>query len=110
MLGHATLIALTAALAPGLGLAGVGLAHLAAGALSLVAGLWRLGRDLGVGLGDSAALLALATAAWAAAAAAGLAGATGLAPAAALGLAVATLTWWTLGAEEVAWIRRTLGR
>ncbi|MBI2204639.1 MAG: oligosaccharide flippase family protein [Candidatus Rokubacteria bacterium] len=106
--GHAALIALGAALIPGFGAVGLGIAQLVAGALSAAIGVWSLHRTGALSLDGSGRLLALAVAAWMAAALAALGGVTGLAPAATLALVVAGLAWWTLRPEETAWVRRAL--
>ena len=107
-LGHVTLVALGAALIPAVGPVGLGVAQLAAAALTLAAGLWHLRRTLGIRLDGSWRLIAVAVAAWIAAIVITLGGAAGLGAAAALALAVVALAWWTLGREESAWVRRTL--
>lgn len=108
-LGHLTLVALTAALVPAFGLGGVGLAHLAAAALSAAAGLGCLRTRLDMTLAGSGRLLALTVLAWTGSAVAIAAGATGLAAGAGLAVAVLALAWPTLRPEEVRWLRRALG-
>ncbi|MBI4011110.1 MAG: oligosaccharide flippase family protein [Candidatus Rokubacteria bacterium] len=113
--GQAVLIGLTVLLVPGLGLTGLGVAHLAAGAAALVLGLPYLARRLGVGVARLARLLPLIVlgwlGAWAVEAVAPYgAGPGALAPAALVALATAAWALRHLTAEERAWLRIALRR
>ncbi|OGL02624.1 MAG: hypothetical protein A3E31_02535 [Candidatus Rokubacteria bacterium RIFCSPHIGHO2_12_FULL_73_22] len=108
--GWALLAVLTLGLVPALGLAGLGVAHVAAAALTLALGLWYLARHLGVRLDALGALVPVCALGWLVAGGLGLAGQAGLVAAAVLAGGVLVLEWRALTPEEAGWVRAAARR
>ena len=108
--GYALLGLLTVGLVPVLGLAGLGMAHIAAAALALVLGLWYLARRLDVRLDAVGALAPVGVLGWLAAWGLELAGSAGIVAGLALAGGVAALEWRGLSREEASWVRAAARR
>ena len=108
--GLALLGVLTVGLVPALGLAGLGVAHVGAAALTLALGLWYVARRLEVRLDAVASLVPLCVLGWLVAWGLELTGSAGIVAGLALAGGVVALEWRGLTREEAGWVRAAARR